>query len=413
MKANQLKPKIPIYYHLLFIVVTFIYWFSMYIYVPVFVPYLNYLGGSYALAGLIVGSYGIMQILLRLPVGILSDMLQIRKPFIILGLATSFISCLGFALTESVEFAFVSRVIAGITASMWVAFTVLYASYFKREDSTKAMGNIQFITVTAQLISMSLSGYLVSEWGWKAPFWFGAIIGLIGLFMSFWIKESSDKKVNQDKMEIRNFYNVFRNPLNLKASLLSTLAHAVLFITMFGFTPNQALNIGASKDSLIFLVLSFMVPHAIAPILTGQYLITRFNKWSILCIGFLGTSIFSIVIPIISRLDLLYVTQAFNGFFQGMTIPLLMGMAIQQVSNRKRATAMGFFQAIYALGIFFGPFIAGIFSNETEFKIVFYLAALLAIIGTGLSMVWYKQERLQGYQLQKRSKKVNSVDQAR
>jgi len=54
----------------------------MYIYVPVFVPYLNYLGGSYALAGLIVGSYGIMQTLLRLPVGVLSDMSQIRKPFI-------------------------------------------------------------------------------------------------------------------------------------------------------------------------------------------------------------------------------------------------------------------------------------------------------------------------------------------
>ncbi|WP_342048377.1 MFS transporter [Bacillus sp. OTU530] len=413
MKIDQLKRRIPGYHHLFFVIVTFIYWFSMYIYVPIFVPYLNYLGGSYALAGLIVGSYGIMQILLRLPVGLLSDMLQIRKPFIVLGLVTSFISCLGFALTESLEFAFVSRGIAGITASMWVAFTVLYASYFKREDSTKAMGNIQFITVAAQLTSMSLSGYLVSKWGWKAPFWFGAIIGLVGLFMSFWIKEFNNKKVNQNKIKIREFQDVFKNPLNLKASLLSTLAHAVLFITMFGFTPNQALNIGASKDSLIFLVLSFMVPHAIAPILTGQYLLTRFNTWSILYIGFLGTTIFSVVIPTISRLDLLYVTQAFNGFFQGMTIPLLMGMAIQQVSNKKRATAMGFFQAIYALGIFFGPFIAGIFSKEAGFKSVFYLAALLAAIGTGLSMTWYKQERVQGDQVQTRSKEDNSVDEAR
>ncbi|MFB9762500.1 hypothetical protein ACFFMS_30190 [Ectobacillus funiculus] len=44
---------------------------------------------------------------------------------------------------------------------------------------------------------------------------------------------------------------------------------------------------------------------------------------------------------------------------------------------------------------------------------MFYLAALLAAIGTSLSMTWYKQERLQGGQVQKRSKEVSSVDEAR
>ncbi|MFP3126500.1 hypothetical protein OH784_28250 [Ectobacillus funiculus] len=44
---------------------------------------------------------------------------------------------------------------------------------------------------------------------------------------------------------------------------------------------------------------------------------------------------------------------------------------------------------------------------------MFYLAALLAAIGTGLSMTWYKQERLQGDQVQTRSKEDNSVDEAR
>ncbi|GAA3333422.1 hypothetical protein GCM10020331_097400 [Ectobacillus funiculus] len=68
---------------------------------------------------------------------------------------------------------------------------------------------------------------------------------------------------------------------------------------------------------------------------------------------------------------------------------------------------------IQALGIFFGPFIAGIFSKEAGFNSVFYLAALLAAIGTSLSMTWYKQERLQGGQVQKRSKEVSSVDEAR
>ncbi|WP_245823413.1 MFS transporter [Metabacillus halosaccharovorans] len=379
--------KLSLYDHILFILITFIYWFSLYIYVPVFVSYLDYLGGTYTFVGFIVGSYGIMQILLRLPVGVVSDRLQIRKPFVIAGLVTGVISCLGFALTESIEFALVSRFISGITASMWVAFTVLYASYFKQEDTTRAMGNVQFITVASQLISMGLSGYLVTQWGWKSPFWIGGFVGILGILLALQIKESK-KKTETKKIKMSELNEVLREPTVLKAAILSALAHAVLFITMFGFTPDYALKIGASKESLIYLVFSFMVPHAIAPIITGRYLAGNFQKWKILVVGFFGTFVFSVIIPFINNLEVLYLTQAFNGFAQGMTIPLLMGMAIQTIPNRKRATAMGLFQAVYAIGIFLGPFISGLFSEEGTFLPVFLTAGAAGIIGMFLSLKW-------------------------
>ena len=389
--------KLSIYDHILFILITFIYWFSLYIYVPVFVSYLDYLGGTYTFVGFIVGSYGIMQILLRLPVGVVSDRLQIRKPFVIAGLVTGVISCLGFALTESIEFALVSRFISGITASMWVAFTVLYASYFKQEDTTRAMGNVQFITVASQLISMGLSGYLVTQWGWKSPFWIGGFVGILGILLALRIKESK-KKTENKKIKMSELNEVLKEPTVLKAAILSALAHAVLFITMFGFTPDYALKIGASKDSLIYLVFSFMVPHAIAPIITGRYLAGNFQKWKILVVGFCGSCVFSVIIPFINNLEVLYLTQAVNGFAQGMTIPLLMGMAIQTIPNRKRATAMGLFQAVYAIGIFLGPFISGVFSGEGTFLPVFLTAGAAGLIGMFLSLTW-------GYQHSPLSKK--------
>ncbi|KKI93515.1 MFS transporter [Bacillus sp. SA1-12] len=396
-----------LYYHLFFIVITFIYWFSLYIYVPVFVEYLDYLGGAYTLVGFIAGSYGIMQILLRLPIGILSDKMQIRKPFIIAGLVTGVISCFGFALTDSLGFAFASRVLSGVTASMWVAFTVLYASYFKAEDTTKAMGNIQFVTVASQLISMGLSGYLVSEWGWKAPFWLGGIIGCLGIIMSFGVKEVQSQ-TGDKKIEMGELRAVIKDPIVLKVALLSALANAVLFITMFGFTPTYALNIGATKESLIILVFSFMVPHAIAPIITGRYLLNRYHKWSILIVGFLGTFVFTSIIPFVSNLQWLYVTQALNGYAQGMTIPLLMGMAIQTISLSKRATAMGLFQAIYALGIFLGPFVAGMFSQMVNFSAVFYLAGAVGLIGMMLSIAWGRKQ-LNSNRMVNNEKKIHSL----
>lgn len=391
MEKNETRQEVSKYDHLFFVIITFIYWFSLYIYVPVFVEYLDFLGGSASLVGLIVGSYGIMQILLRLPIGIVSDKMKIRKPFIILGLATAVISCFGFALTESLTFAFVSRVISGVTASMWVAFTVLYASYFKPEDATKAMGNIQFITVSSQLLSMGISGYLVSEWGWKAPFWIGGFLGCIGILMSLSVKESKSQAV-QKKIELEELREIGRETIVLKAALLSALAHSVLFITMFGYAPTYALDLGATEESLIILVFCFMIPHALAPIVSGKFFIGRFNKWTILFYGFLGTCIFSAIIPLISSLELLYISQVFNGFAQGLTIPLLMGMAIQTISAEKRATAMGLFQAVYAIGIFIGPFIAGMFSHTFYFAAVFYVAGMAGFIGLMLTIYWRRRE---------------------
>src|SRR5690606_20416128 len=103
----------------------------------------------------------------------------------------------------------------------------------------------------------------------------------------------------------------------------------------------------------------------------------------------LWTAVVSIVIPLVTDLPLLYVTQVFNGFALGLLIPLLMGIAIQEVPKNKYATAMGFFQSFYAFGIFLGPFIAGKFTQRNGLEIVFYLAGFLALLGMVLSIVWY------------------------
>ena len=54
---------------ILFYFVTMMYWFSMYTYVPILSPYVEHLGGSILVIGLVVGSYGFTQLLVRLPLG--------------------------------------------------------------------------------------------------------------------------------------------------------------------------------------------------------------------------------------------------------------------------------------------------------------------------------------------------------
>jgi MFS family permease len=58
-------------------------------------------------------------------------------------------------------------------------------------------------------------------------------------------------------------------------------------------------------------------------------------------------------------LPVLFAAQALLGFASGMLAPLLMGMSIEKVGDSERATAMGLHQAVYAIGMFAGPWLSG------------------------------------------------------
>lgn len=54
-------------------------------------------------------------------------------------------------------------------------------------------------------------------------------------------------------------------------------------------------------------------------------------------------------------------------------MPLLLSLSIKAVTAPDRASAMGFFQASYALGVFIGPWISGLLADGLGLASVFVL----------------------------------------
>lgn len=391
MTNEQPTMEVTLKDHFIFVFVTLLYWISLYIYVPILSPYLESLGATYTFVGIVLGSYGLMQIIIRLPLGILSDRMRMRRPYIALGMLTSAISCFCFALTEHLGWTLVARAISGISASTWVAFTVLYASYFAKQEATRAMGIISFVTVIGQLIGMGISGYLADGYGWHATFWFGGFVGIVGFIAAFVIKERKDG-IKRIPIQAKDLTKVMKIPILLKASILSILGHGILFITMFGFTPSYAISLQASKSDLSLLVFAFMIPHALAAFMTGKWIAPRFGSWHTVTAGFALSALCTILIPFTPSIEWLMLTQAFNGFAQGLYLPLLLGLAIQEIENEKRATAMGFYQAVYAVGMFAGPFLAGSINSNIGLAGGFYFGGLIGLTATILTVYWRRKE---------------------
>ena len=127
---------------ILFAAVIF-FWFAQYVYIPFQTPYLMGIGTSAGMVGMIIGAYGISQMLLRLPVGVLADCRNRHKKFIIIGGLSSGIASIFRIIMQNGTGFFIANLFSGFASAMWISFMVLYMSFlpFKTAKSNQPAGS--------------------------------------------------------------------------------------------------------------------------------------------------------------------------------------------------------------------------------------------------------------------------------
>ena len=374
---------------ILFLFGVMFFWGAVYIYMPILPPYAQMVGGSLQAAGLVMGAYGLSQLILRMPLGIWVDYLGSRKPFIILGFVLDGAASVGLIFSQSTAMLFLSVFTAGMAASMWVAFTVLFANYFPMGQVGRSMGLIFFFTRMSQAMTNYAGGAVAEKWGWQGPFYAGAILSLVGLLLIIGVPERRPEKVSS--VSFKNFVKVGRNPKLLTVTALGILIQFAIASTTQAFTPIYAQRIGASKEELGILLFAFMVSTMLASLLSGLYARRLLSERLVIFAGFLLITGSLLPIPLASRVGTLYALQVINGFGVGLVYPLLFGLAIQPVSEEQQGTAMGFFQSLYALGMSLGPFISGVVGERLGLSSIFILSGILCLVAAFLSWkkIWH------------------------
>jgi predicted MFS family arabinose efflux permease len=358
-------------------------WGAIYIYMPILSSYTKLVSGSLQAAGLVMGAYGLSQIILRIPLGVWSDQLRRRKPFILLGFFFDALASLGLILSGSTWMLFLSVFTSGIAASMWVPFTVLYSSYFPMGQIARSMSIITFFSRLAQISANYAGGKIADAWGWTVPFYVGFVLSVLGLFLAMGISEVRPEKSSH--VTLRKALRVGRNRILLIASFLCILLQFSNFAIAYGFCPIFAQQLGASKADLGLLLFWYLLPNLAGTLLSGTF-IRRYlaDRW-ILTAGFLLISGAVLSIPLTGRVSTLFLVQAINGTGVGLVFPLLMGLSIQSIPREQQATAMGFFQSLYAIGMSVGPILSGVFAQEIGLTSVFILNGAMALIGAAVS----------------------------
>ena len=362
---------------ILFCFVNVFWWIGLYLYVPVLPVYIQSAGAGLGTVGTVLSAYAIPQVLLRVPLGIWSDSLGRRKPLVAGGIIFTSLGALGLGLSATPLLLFLSRLATGIGAAAWVVFPLYFTAYYPADKGGNAIGLINFVRSIALIAATVSGGFIAGGFGLSRPFFVAAMLGVFALLALLLTKESPIAR--EQIPSLRRTVSVITRPLLLAVSLMAILLNFAVFTGVFGFIPVYAAEIGASSGELGLVTMINLGSSALGA-LAAAWLWKRWGYRLTIIVSavLIAGSLFSI--PFVTAVPVLMAVQVSNGLGSGVLMTLFMVLSIRGLPREQQATAMGVFQAVYAVGMLAGPLVSGFLGSGSGLAIVFYLAALFSLL---------------------------------
>ena len=368
---------------LLSLVVVF-FWFAQYVYVPFQTPYLTGLGIASATTGVILGAYGLSQTLVRIPVGVFADKRNRHKYFIAFGaLGAGAASLLRF-LSPTAEAFLIANLISGLASSMWISFTLLYASYFDPSETKKALGNITALNNMGILVGF-IAGSIVAEMvDIEMLFVLSLASGLIGFIISLFIREA--KSPPRD-ISIKELLKALKNKRLIAFAIIAMLMQAISLGTMLSFTSDVAKALGGTNFEIGLCSSICIVFSIISSAFVGTKPAAKIGDRRLITFFFLCLVVYCVLVPRAGSITALCFLQILGGLGTASIFALAMSNAIAEIPPEKKSTAMGFHQAVYGIGMTLGPAIMGAVTDTFSMMWAFFCMAGIAVVGIVLIQI--------------------------
>ena len=342
--------------------------------------------------GLIVGAYGITQLILRIPLGITIDMVRNHKLFIVIGTFLAGTSSLGMIISPSPVVLFTANALSGAASSTWISFTVLYASYYAKSEGAKAIGTINMFTNAGRFAAFLLGGVLFERVGIRGLFIASFVSGIIGSLLALCI--THEREAAPLNISMGGLIRVLRERRLLFFSTLCALTYLVLFGTVYSFTTSTAKNLGASGLDLAVFALLFSASAILGSYCVGTKIAKKLGDAYVLLFGFLLLISYCVGIAFSGSILPFFPLHVLAGIASGVLISSLMANAVSDVDASRKSTAMGFYQSVYCFGITLGPMLMGFLVDRVAKEPSFLIMAFIAFVCASAVVFAYRSNLL-------------------
>lgn len=336
---------------------------------------------SPVLIGTAVGAYGLMQALLQIPFGALSDRFG-RRPLLVIGLLLFVIGGAVAALSESIHGVIIGRAIQGSGAIASVIMA-LVSDVVSEAHRTRAMAAIGMSVGGSFVLALILGPVLASWAGLSGLFWITSGLGFVALLVALFLVPTV--RASQHRAPLtrhERMRRVLANPVLMRLNVGILVLHAVMTCS-FVVVPlwlSERLGFDLAQHSLLYLAV------LVAGFLAMVPLIIRSERR-----GFLGVKRLAIVLLLVAELLLAFFAQhlwqfvlALFVFFTAFNLleALLPSLVGRAAPAGTKGTSMGVYSTSQFLGVFIGGQLGGLALQFGDGSWAF-------IGGAGLVLLWF------------------------
>lgn len=377
----------------LLLIIVILFWFSQYVYIPFQMPYLNSYNVSSNMIGIIIGAYGISQCLLRLPAGLFADSIDKHRFFILYGIFfAGFASIIRIIFPGGYGF-LIANVFSGIASSMWISYMVHFTEFFSLDQQQKATSIIILFNNLGMLIGFIISTLFYEKLGMKSLCIMSVISAIIGTILALNIKDHKVKK-NNHASSFKEYLSICKDRRLIFFSLLALIQQGIQMSTTMSFTNQILEELGATSVFIGLSSIFYMLCAVTSSWFASSKLCIKYGPKFWIPLVFFLISIYCILIPTIQNIYIIFLLQSLPGMSTGVLLSYLTSEAMKNIPNYKKSTAMGFFQAIYAIGMSVFPMIVGKIAGFVSIKASYFVLAFISLIGVIASYFYYKKSIL-------------------
>jgi MFS family permease len=368
---------------ILSMVVSFFVFVSFQMLLPTMPVYVQHLGATEDIVGLVMGIFTITSVGLRPFAGRALDS-RGRKSVYFFGLVLIILSIFAYDLMPTVAMVLVLRLVHGVgwgTAS--TAAGTIASDVIPKSRLGEGMGYYGLTTVVSMAIAPAMGLQVIASWGFSALFYTSAIICILGAVFALFIEYHHIPRPVPNKTGPKPalFEKTAFIPAVLIFFINLTYGSIVTFIALYAASFNIQ-NIGI-----------FFTIFALALLVSRPFFGRMIDKNGydhamipgILCIG-----LTMLILYFAQNLYFFIGAAFFYGVGFGAVQPCLQAMAVLNVPPQRRGAANGTFLSGFDMGIGVGAILWGLVAKVLGYGTMYLLAVIPVIIAFVLYFVLVK-----------------------
>ena len=265
---------------------------------------------STSFIGIIIGSYGISQMVLRLPVGLLADYRNKYKMNMLIGaLSSGCASLFRIIFNNGIGF-LIGNLFSVFASAMWISFMVLYMSFYPKDQQTKAISSIIVANNLGMLLEFITSTLLYEKIGMQMICLLSVISEIISaLFISLLPKEKNTTNKEKNFKFIKSMYTKEFNCLFASC----TVQQGVQMTTTMSFTTRIIKNLGTNSMSIGLSSIIYMLSAVCFAKMASSDVYMKLGVRTCITVTFLTTALYCVLVPQCSSVYMIFVLQILPG----------------------------------------------------------------------------------------------------